>query len=331
MALPDAGQPDEYTEAEMAELLRAFEADKNAVTKNQKAAVARYNFKKSKGEAIAFRAPGAATAAGASPGPASSAAVPSGLDAWKSFAAPDVLTLAGRDPATLSKEEKMALAKGKSQAMKAMQAAGPAGAATAGAAAAATGGTKPAKKERSIEDVAREKALAVPLAKEAAAKFGAALDLGWQTKYPYLIVKDAAKLVPVAEWLRDEKGFSFFVMMTAVDYPPDRIETVYNLYNVESKQGVAIKVQLPRTVEGQDLPSVPSLVPAFPGADWYEREVYDLFGVRFDGHPNLTRIMMPEAWTGHPMRKDYDVTREQYVALGDDGRDIVSFQEADGW
>ncbi len=104
--------------------------------------------------------------------------------------------------------------------------------------------------------------------------------------------------------LRDELGYVRFIDLTAVDDPEyeDRFELQYLLYSMDEHAWLRIKV---RTDE-----VVPSITSVFAGADWYEREVYDLFGVRFDGHPNLTRIMMPDDWQGHPLRKDYPVGGE---------------------
>ena len=81
-----------------------------------------------------------------------------------------------------------------------------------------------------------------------------------------------------------------------------RFEVVYHLFSTANKKYLRLKVRL----SGDDA-SVDSLTPIWPGANFFEREVFDLFGVRFDGHPNLTRIMMPEDWEGHPLRKDYPV------------------------
>jgi len=92
--------------------------------------------------------------------------------------------------------------------------------------------------------------------------------------------------------------------VTCVDwYPNDpRFEVVYHLFSTSTKKRVRLKVKL----AGFDS-SVDSLVPLWPSANFFEREVFDLFGIRFDGHPNLKRIMMPEGWNGHPLRKDYPV------------------------
>ncbi len=92
--------------------------------------------------------------------------------------------------------------------------------------------------------------------------------------------------------------------ITCVDWFPrePRFEVVYQLFSTVNKKYLRLKVRL----QGED-PSIDSLTPIWPGANFFEREVWDLFGVRFDQHPNLERIMMPENWQGHPLRKDYPV------------------------
>jgi len=102
---------------------------------------------------------------------------------------------------------------------------------------------------------------------------------------------------------------------------------VYNLFDYATKNHLSLKVQLPR-----EAPVVRSIVDLHKGADWLEREVWDLLGVRFEGHPYPKRLLLPEGWVGHPLRKDYDRTKEQYVALDPEtGEDVVSFQESVGW
>ena len=92
--------------------------------------------------------------------------------------------------------------------------------------------------------------------------------------------------------------------ITCVDWYPStpRFEGVYQLFSIPNKKYLRLKVKL----SGEDA-NIDSLVPIWPGANFFEREVFDLFGVRFDEHPNLARIMMPEDWEGHPLRKDYPV------------------------
>ncbi len=119
----------------------------------------------------------------------------------------------------------------------------------------------------------------------------------------------------VAQHLRDEPDLAFNVLMdlTAVDYlryssasPQARFEVVYHFYSLEHNRRVRLKVP----VEAQDL-SVDSLTDLWPAANWFEREVWDMFGLRFLGHPGLTRLLMYEEFDGHPLRKDYPVNRRQ--------------------
>jgi NADH-quinone oxidoreductase subunit C len=114
----------------------------------------------------------------------------------------------------------------------------------------------------------------------------------------------AGSLRRVAAFMRDERGldFRFLSDLTALDHYPNepRFETVYHLYSIEQNQRVRLKVRLP----GED-PRVDSLVPVWPAANAFEREVFDLFGIHFEGHPFMVRILMPEDWEGYPLRKDY--------------------------
>ena len=105
--------------------------------------------------------------------------------------------------------------------------------------------------------------------------------------------------------LRDsETQFTFLSDVTCTDWYPSepRFEVSYHLLSIPRRERVRLKVRL----LGDDA-QVDSLFSLFPSCDYFEREVFDLFGVRFHGHPNLARIMMPEDWAGHPLRKDYPV------------------------
>lgn len=99
-------------------------------------------------------------------------------------------------------------------------------------------------------------------------------------------------------------GYNFFEDCTAVDWYPSepRFQVTYHIVSHSLKQRIRLAV----LVNGED-PAVPSITSVWPSANFYEREVWDLFGIRFTGHPNLTRIMMPTDWEGHPLRKDYPV------------------------
>lgn len=106
--------------------------------------------------------------------------------------------------------------------------------------------------------------------------------------------------------LRDDPScpFNYLSDVTCVDWYPSqpRFEVVYALLSIPNKERVRLKVRL-----GADSPVVESVTPVWPSANYFEREVFDLFGIRFTGHPYLRRIQMPENWEGHPLRKDYPV------------------------
>jgi NADH-quinone oxidoreductase subunit C len=124
-----------------------------------------------------------------------------------------------------------------------------------------------------------------------------------------------ATYLGLARALADD-GYGMCHDVTAVDYlghpgrrlpagcPPERFEVVATLQDLHRARRVRIRVQVP---DGD--PVVPSLFDLWPGTEAMEREVFDLLGIRFDGHPDLTRILMPEDWVGHPLRKDYAVGR----------------------
>ena len=98
--------------------------------------------------------------------------------------------------------------------------------------------------------------------------------------------------------------FNFLSDVTCVDWYPSepRFEVIYHLLSIPNKERVRLKVRL-----NSSSPAVESVTSVWPGANYFEREVFDLFGVRFNGHPYLRRILMPEDWEGHPLRKDYPV------------------------
>jgi NADH-quinone oxidoreductase subunit C len=108
----------------------------------------------------------------------------------------------------------------------------------------------------------------------------------------------------VGEFLRDDPSlpFKFLSDLTAVDHYPKepRFEVVCHLFSIAR----SCRLRLKTAVSGTN-PGVDSLVPVWPAADAFEREVFDLFGIRFEGHPELRRILLPEDWEGHPLRKDY--------------------------
>jgi NADH-quinone oxidoreductase subunit C len=99
-------------------------------------------------------------------------------------------------------------------------------------------------------------------------------------------------------------GYNFLEDVTAVDWFPamPRFQVSYHIVSHSLKERIRLRVLVP-----EDIPVVDTITPVWPSANYYEREVFDLFGIRFAGHPNLRRIMMPEEWSGHPLRKDYPV------------------------
>jgi len=118
----------------------------------------------------------------------------------------------------------------------------------------------------------------------------------------FLISKPAA-VVSIIEFLKLEADFDYLVDLTAVDYPlrPERFDLVYILYSFARNERIRIKTRIPEGFQPE------SAVSVHPTANWLEREVYDMFGIEFANHPDLKRILMPDDWQGHPLRKDYGI------------------------
>jgi NADH-quinone oxidoreductase subunit C len=128
---------------------------------------------------------------------------------------------------------------------------------------------------------------------------------------PYLNV-DARSIVDVCRYLRDDPETAFEVLsdLTALDLPKeDSLQVVYHLYSYSKRHQIVLKADLPR-----ETASVSTMEGVWKAANWLEREVFDLFGVMFEGHTDLRRIMLPEDWIGHPLRKDY-VEQEEYDGI----------------
>jgi NADH-quinone oxidoreductase subunit C len=121
---------------------------------------------------------------------------------------------------------------------------------------------------------------------------------------------DAGSISQVCQFLRDnpDTKFNFLAALTAVDFWPEepRFRVVYELYSQENKVILGLRV----LVFGED-PKIPSIESVYPNANWHEREVYDMFGITFEGHSDLRRILMPHDWEGHPLRKDYPLGYEE--------------------
>ena len=142
-------------------------------------------------------------------------------------------------------------------------------------------------------------------------KFGAAIlsthsDLGNDTA-----VVERDRLVEIAEFLRDDRELQFNVPIdcTAVDFyqrREPRFEVIYHLYSLERRHRLRLKVLV-----SEDDPVCPSLTPVWRGMNWHERETWDMYGIRFTGHPNLKRVLLYEEFVGYPLRKDYPVDKRQ--------------------
>lgn len=124
-----------------------------------------------------------------------------------------------------------------------------------------------------------------------------------QDGIPFLLVR-LEQIPETIRRCRDELGYNRWVDVTAVDEPnvAPRFELQYLVHSMSEQRWLRVKTQTDDRV--------PSIVEIFPGANWYEREIFDLFGVHFDGHPNMDRLMMPDDWDGHPLRRDYPIGGE---------------------
>lgn len=121
------------------------------------------------------------------------------------------------------------------------------------------------------------------------------------------LVADLAAVVPILEFLKLEEDFVYLVDITAVDYPKreKRFEVVYVLYRFPPhNERIRVKALV---ADGE---KVATAVGVHMGADWLEREVFDMFGIVFEGHPNLKRILLPEEWQGYPLRKEYGIIQQ---------------------
>jgi NADH-quinone oxidoreductase subunit C len=140
---------------------------------------------------------------------------------------------------------------------------------------------------------------------------GKVSDFKGEVPEPYLRV-DGSSIVEVCRFLRDRGGMDFEVLsdLTALDWPKEeKIQVVYHLFSYTHNHQIVLKVDLPR-----DNPKIATAESVWKVANWFEREVYDLFGVIFEGHSDLRRIMLPEDWMGYPLRKDY-VEQEEYDGI----------------
>lgn len=120
----------------------------------------------------------------------------------------------------------------------------------------------------------------------------------------FLVAKPGA-VVPIIEFLKLEAEFDYLVDITAVDYKdrPERFDLIYILYSFARNERIRIKTRVPEGFKPE------SVVGVHPTANWLEREVYDMFGIWFANHPDMKRILLPDEWQGHPLRKDYSIVQ----------------------
>lgn len=130
------------------------------------------------------------------------------------------------------------------------------------------------------------------------------------------------KLVALISELKNQ-GYDHLSLITGIDRK-DKLEVVYHLHNVKENKYLVV-----RTETGDE--RVPSISSLYPSANWEEREQYDMLGLVFEGHPNMKRLFLPESWVGHPLRKNYDLSKVQYVNMDEDGNDYATFDPGDGW
>jgi NADH-quinone oxidoreductase subunit C len=145
-----------------------------------------------------------------------------------------------------------------------------------------------------------------PLVRRYKARFGEAILEAWLDRKQSIVVVAGNRLKEIAQFSRDEETFDLLTDLTAVDWPKRerRFDLVLNLYSFARNERLRLKVLL---AENEPVSSVESV---WPTANWLEREVYDMFGIIFEGHPNLKRLLLPEEWQGYPLRKDYDILKQ---------------------
>ena len=137
-------------------------------------------------------------------------------------------------------------------------------------------------------------------------RFGAAIFDSLEDRKQSILIVDATQLPEIARYSRDEEKFDLLEDYTAVDWPrrEKRFDLVAQLYSFTHNTRLRLKSPL----GAEEQPD--TLISIWPAANWLEREIYDLFGIVFRGHPNMKRILLPDEWQGHPLRKDYDILQQ---------------------
>lgn len=137
-------------------------------------------------------------------------------------------------------------------------------------------------------------------------RFGEAIREAWLDRKQAIVVVAAGDLLEIARYCRDDESFNMLTDLTAVDWPKreKRFDVILNLYSFRKNERLRLKAHV-----GEN-ESIASATPVWPAANWLEREAYDMFGIIFEGHPNLRRILLPDEWQGYPLRKDYDILKQ---------------------
>ena len=186
-------------------------------------------------------------------------------------------------------------------------------------------GAAPASEKPAAPPAATPPAAAKPAAPAPPAKPAGPVPVPWESEmvarlrkrfgsgvqpFTYLgqnyVIADQSIVAQVLQAMRDEEEFDYCVDVTAVHYPKreKQFDVLWILYSFARNERVRIKTMI---AEGESAPSVTSL---WETANWLEREVFDMFGIQFDGHPDLRRILLPDGWKGHPLRKDYGIIQQ---------------------
>jgi len=144
-----------------------------------------------------------------------------------------------------------------------------------------------------------------PLVEKYKSQYGSGIEAQTYLGQNYFSV-DRSLIPDLLRMLRDDEQFDYCVDITAVHYPKreKQFDVVWILYSFPRNERVRVKTQI------ADGASIPSSVSIWPTANWLEREVYDMFGIQFDGHPDLKRILLPDGWKGYPLRKDYGILQQ---------------------
>ena len=168
------------------------------------------------------------------------------------------------------------------------------------------GGASPSPPARSAAPAPLQVPLDNELSRRYGERFGAAILEALEDRKQSILIVEAAQLPEIARYSRDVEKFDLLEDYTAVDWPrrEKRFDLVAQLYSFT--QNARLRLKIPLGAEEQPT----TLVPIWPAANWLEREIYDLFGIVFRGHPGLKRILLPDEWQGHPLRKDYDILQQ---------------------